>query len=115
MPEFTVQYAHRVAEKCPSQCLLSNVWVDTLKATAKGVGFGNVDESMIDKAKWLVLAMRERLELHVVNRVDHSRHHHYTLDFIRDNLASMAAAKCLVGHIVDDREFYKIITTNSQF
>jgi len=108
LPEFTVHYAGREDEKCPSEYLLSNVWVDTFKATVKGVGFGNVNESMIDKSKWLVLAMRERFELHVAQRVDRSRLHHYTLDFIRDNLASMSAAKCLVGHIVDNHEFYNI-------
>ena len=97
-----------MSEKCPSEYLLSGVWVDTFRATVKGVGFRNVDNSMVVKAKWLMLAMQERLELHIAGRVDKSRLHHYTLDFIRDNIAAMAAAKCIVGHIVDDYEFYRI-------
>ena len=49
--------------------------------------------------------MQERLELHVAGRVNNSRLHDYMLDFIWDNLVSMAAAKCLVGHIVAHHEF----------
>ena len=74
----------------------------------KGVGFRNVNDSMVVKAKWLMLAMQERLELHIAGRVENLRLRHYTLDFIRDNLAAMAAAKCIVGHVVNDYEFYKI-------
>ena len=83
MPNFSVRYAGRVNEKCPSEYLLSGVWVDTFRATVKGVGFRNVNDSMVVKAKWLMLAMQERLELHIAGRVDNSRLHHYTLDFIR--------------------------------
>lgn len=34
--------------------------------------------------------------------------HHYLLNFVWDKLLSMAAAKCLVCHIVEDPEFHKI-------
>ena len=66
------------------------------------------DVRWVVKAKWLMLAMQERLELHISGRVENSRLHHYTLDFIWENLAAMATVKCIVGHVVDDYEFYKI-------
>ena len=46
--------------------------------------------------------MQQRLDLHEIQRVDPSRHGHFTLRFTREKIPAMAAAMCLVGHIVDD-------------
>ena len=59
-----------MSEKCPSEYLLSGVWVDTFRATVKGVGFRNVNDSIVVKAKWLMLEIQEQLELHIAGRVD---------------------------------------------
>ena len=67
--------------------------ISALKATVKGVGFGAVDENIVEKAKCLLLALQQRLDLHIADRVDDIRRHHWTLGLIRDNLASMAAEK----------------------
>jgi len=85
------------------------VWVETLKASVRGVRVGEVNEGVVIKAKTLVPMMEQRLEHHIDARVDIRRKYHYSLDFIRDNLASVAAAKCLVGHIVNDLQSF---TTN---
>ena len=50
-PDFIITYSGRVSEKCPSEYLLNKVWVDALKATVKDVGFGVVNDGMVDKAK----------------------------------------------------------------
>lgn len=107
-PQFTVTYVRRAVEKCPSDYLLNRVWVETLKATVEGVTIGDVSESMVCKAKLLVSALQQRLDLHIRGRVDNKRQHHWTLEFIRDNLPSMAAVKCLSGHIAEHLESYNI-------
>ena len=73
----------------------------------KGVGFGNIDKSVVDKAKWLVLAYQQRLDLHIAYCSNKKRHHHWTQEFIWDNIPSVAAAKCLVGNIADHLEFFE--------
>jgi hypothetical protein len=110
MPEFTIAYAGRMSGKCPSEYLLSNAWVATLKSTVKGVSFRAFETSMIDEAKLLVLAMLQRLDLHIADpdRVDIRRHHHYTLDFVRDNVPAMAAILCLSGQVVDHLASFRI-------
>ena len=61
------------------------------------------------KAKTLVPMMEQRLDHHINARIDNRRkYHYYSLDFIWDNLASVAAAKCLVGHIVHDLQSFTI-------
>ena len=74
----------------------------------KVVGFVAVDETMVEKAKCLLLALHQRLDLHISDRVYDRGQHHWNLDFIWDNIASMVAAKCLVGHIADHIESYRI-------
>ena len=75
MPEFRITYAGRMNGKCPLEYLLSNAWVATLKSTVKGVSFGAFEKRMIDEAKWLMLAMLQPLDLHIVDldRVNISR------------------------------------------
>ena len=51
-PEFAVRDAGRGSEKCPSEYVLSSVWVDTVTATATGVGVRHVHESMVVTATW---------------------------------------------------------------
>ena len=108
VPHFEIVYATPSSQKCPSEYLKNKVWVDTFKSTIKGVGFGDVDEKMVDRAKYLVLTMRQRLDLHITNFVDKRRYHHYTLDYLRDNLPALAAGKCLVGHIVDQVQSFRL-------
>ena len=107
-PQFTITYATRVLEKCPSEYLLNSAWVESLKATAKGVSVGDVNQSMVAKAKLLMPALQQRLNLHIRERVDVRRQHHWLLEFIWDNLPSMAAVKCVSGHITEHLESYSI-------
>jgi len=48
------------------------------------------------------------LECHIAERVDTTQQNHWTLRFTRDNLPPMAAAMCIVGHIVDNRGTYSL-------
>ena len=70
IPNFAVAYATRINDKCPSEYLKNKDWVESFKATVKGVSFIDVDEEVVDRAKWLVLAMQQRIDLHVDERVD---------------------------------------------
>ena len=107
-PESTVPYAGEVVEKCPEVYLQNGAWISALKATVKVVGFVAVDETMVEKAKCLLLALHQRLDIHISDRVDDRGRHHWTLDFLRDNIASIVAAKCLIGHIADHLESYRV-------
>lgn len=47
--------------------------------------------------------MEGRLSLRISgDRVHRGKQNHWTLNFTRENLPSMAAALCVFGHIVDD-------------
>ena len=108
LPDFAVTYATRLNKKCPSEYLKSKDWVESMKLTVKGVSFIDVDEELVDRAKWLVLAMQQRIELHVDERVDKRRHHHYSLDFLMDNIPALAAGKCLTDHIVENVQSFRM-------
>lgn len=108
LPQFTVVYAGPAVDKCPSHYLQNLTWVETLKATVKGVQFGNVDDVMIQQAMKLLPAMQQRLLLCIDDYVDLSKHHHHTLDFVRDNLPAMAAIRCLIGQTVDRLEMFGV-------
>ena len=108
LPQFTVVYAGAAVEKCPSHYLQNSTWVETLKATVKGVRFDKVDSGTIQQAKILLPAMQQRLHYHVGEYVDPSKHGEYTLGFVGDNLLEMAAIKCLIGQIVDQPEMFGV-------
>ena len=108
IPNFAVAYATRINDKCPSEYLKNKDWVESFKATVKGVSFIDVDEEVVDRAKWLVLAMQQRIDLHVDERVDRRRHHHYSLDYLRDNIPSLAAGKCLTDQIVENVRSFRM-------
>ena len=108
LPDFTVTYATRINDKCPSEYLKSKDWVESLKATVKGVSFIDVDEEVVDRAKWLVLAMQQRIDMHVDDRADRRWHHHYALDYFRDNIPALAAGKCLTDQIVENVRSYRM-------
>ena len=59
---------------------------------------------MINNADKLVPLMMQRLNSLVSIRVDEKCHKHITLAFVRDNLPSVAAQMCLVGHVVSSVE-----------
>jgi len=106
MPAFTVTGVGQVNDKCPSEYLQNQTWVKSLASVIKGVEFMSVEADMMEKSKLLMSALQQRLEFHVSGRVDKRRWYHWTLDFVRDNFAPMAAAMCLVGHIADDLDTY---------
>ena len=108
MPEFTVVYAGRESRRMASDYLRSGTWVTALGAVVKGVHAVPITDSILAKADNLVLALEPRLDYHIAERVHRTRHNHWTLRFTRDNLAPMAAAMCVVGHIVDDLDTYSI-------
>ena len=73
----------------------------------KGVGFGVIGETMVEKSKCFMLALQQRQDIHFADRVDYRRRYHWTLDLIQNNIASIGAAKFLVGHIADNLESYR--------
>jgi len=107
-PKFSVVYARPAVAKKPSEYLKSQPWVDSLKSVVKGVGAVAITNELMDNADSLALALEPRLDLHIDDRVDLSRQDHFTLRFTRDNLSSMAAAMCLVGHVVSHVDTYRL-------
>ena len=108
VPEFNVVYAGPATTKPASDFFKDIVWVENWKRIVKGVGSIPITDELMGKADSLALSMAARLDLHIDDRVDKSRHSHWTLQFTRDNLPPMAAAMCLAGHIVDEIETYDI-------
>ena len=98
-PSFEVTRSVPVNERRPSAYLQDGKWVDALKATAKGVTFINVEERHLRESDVLVRAMEQRLDMHLAARVHKSKRRHWTVHFVRDNLARMAAAMMLTGHM----------------
>ena len=99
-----------MSDKCPSEYLNSDVLVETVQSTVKGVNFGSADNSMVAKEKLLVFTMQKHLDLHISDptRVHKSRRHYYTIDFDRGNFPAMAATMCFSDHIVDDLESFRV-------
>ena len=62
----------------------------------------------IEPSGWYVLAMQQRIDMHVDERVDRRRHHHYALDYFRDNIPALAAGKCLTDQIVENVRSYRM-------
>ena len=106
MPEFTVLSSGPINNKHASDYLNNTAWINSLKSVVKGVEFLPVNAAITAKSELLVEALRQRLDFHISGRVDRRRWHHWTLDFVRDNLAPVAAAMSLVGHIADDLDTY---------
>ena len=86
MPEFTVVYAGPKDKKLPAAYLRDSAWVEALKPVVKCVGMVPMDEVMIKKYNHLALILESRLDYHVAERVDPTRHNHWTLRFTRDSL-----------------------------
>lgn len=108
VPAFNVVYAGPQLSKRASEYLSNTTWVEVWKRIVKGVSSIAITDEMMNTADKLAESMAARLAIHIDDRVDSSRHNHWTLQFTRDNLPPMAAAMCLVGHIVDDIETYGI-------
>ena len=106
MPDFTVVYAGPVSAKLPREYLQNPAWVNAFKSVVKGVNAIDINEELMEKADNLASLLVPRLAYHIADRVDQTRRKHWTLGFTRDNLPPVAAAMCLVGHIVDDIESY---------
>ena len=82
--------------------------MNALKPSVEDVSFVDADEDLVQNSKILMLALQKRLDLYLSGRVDVWRHHHWIVYFIRDNLAPMSDAMCLVGHSADRLESYSI-------
>ncbi len=52
------------------------------------------------------LFTKPRLDQHVVNQVDESKHNHWTLQFTHNNVPPMDTEMCLLGHVVNDLQFF---------
>ena len=86
MPEYTVVYAGPQNKKLPAAYLRDSAWVEALQLVVKVVGVVPMDDTMITKANHLALILESRLDYHVAERVDPTRHNHWTLRFTRDSL-----------------------------
>ena len=108
MPKFNVVYAGPKKSTPASEYLDNTVWVEGVKRSFKGVTFVPIDDELKKRADILATLLVARLDCHVSERVDSSRQDHWTIDFTRANITVMAAAMCLVGHIVEDIGSYKL-------
>ena len=103
-PNFDVIYAglrESSIVRAPSSFLDNAHWLDGVKGNIKGVRFGEVTQDMKDRADKLCPALEMRLKCHISEKVDDSRHDHYSLPFVSENLPPMSALLCLVGHVVE--------------
>lgn len=107
-PTFEVISSALMNERQPSEYLKDKEWVKALKATVKGVKFVGVNERRVHESDTLVQALQQRLDLHLSAWVHVSKHHHWTVHFTRDNLAPMAAAMMLTGHMTGHLETHNI-------
>lgn len=107
-PTFEVTSSVLVNQRQPSEYLKDDEWVKALKATVKGVPFVDVNEQHVHESDILVQALEQRLDLHIAERVHVSKHHHWTVHFTRDNLAPMAAAMMLTGHMMGHFDTHSI-------
>jgi len=107
-PTFTVYQAHKQVAKLPSEYLRNLSWLRKLKSVVKGVQAIPIDEELMSKAVALGRLLEPRPNQHIAERVNKSRHNHWAMRFSPDNMPPMAAAMCLVGHIIDDIECYSI-------
>mmetsp|Transcript_9859 Transcript_9859/g.17267 ORF Transcript_9859/g.17267 Transcript_9859/m.17267 type:complete len:268 (+) Transcript_9859:1034-1837(+) len=79
-----------------------------MEGYGEGSRICNYGDKLIDNANKLALALTTRLDFHVAEKVDPTRHNHWTLRFTKDNLSPVAAGMCLVGHVVDDLDTYSL-------
>jgi hypothetical protein len=107
-PNFSIVYSRPVTARKPSDYLKDNNWVDALELVLKGVNAVPIKEELMDNANNLALALDPRLNFHIGDRVDETKHDHWTLQFTRDNISPMAAAMCLVGHVVGDIKKHRL-------
>ena len=76
LPEFTVVNASVEDLKCTSHYFQNSIWVEMLKATVKGIRFGNMDDDMIECSKKLLLAMQQRLHFLIEEFVHPTKYGH---------------------------------------
>ena len=107
-PTFEVTRSVLINKRRPSEYLQDEQWVKALKATVKGVRFVEVHERHVHESDTLGKALEQRLDLHLSARVHASKYHHWTVYFVRDNLAPMAAAMVLTGHMMGHIETHNI-------
>ena len=103
-PTFEVTSSVLVNERRPSEYLQDEQWLKALKGTVKGVRLVEVTERRVHESDILAKVLEQRLDLHISARVHPSKHHHWTMYFVRDNLAPMAAAMMLTGHVLGHLE-----------
>ena len=103
-PKFDVVYADLTSgtnSREPSSYLQDPAWVDTFKSCVRGVLSDESESVATGRADKLATALEMRLKSHVATKVDATKHRHWTLSFVLDNLPPMAAGLCLVDHVVD--------------
>ena len=101
-PSFSVVYYQPVSTKLPSDYLQNDMWIESLKSVLKGVSFVALTSQLKENANQLAIILESRFNFHVESKVDTRRQDHWTIRFTRDNIPAVAAAMCVVGHIVDD-------------
>ena len=91
VPNFSVVYACPEEAKKASEYLSDVAWVRAFKATVKGVSIVSINNDLKAIADSLAECMLSQLALHAIDSIDTSRRKHFTIGFMRDNIASMAA------------------------
>mmetsp|Transcript_22611 Transcript_22611/g.34254 ORF Transcript_22611/g.34254 Transcript_22611/m.34254 type:complete len:444 (-) Transcript_22611:16-1347(-) len=110
LPQFAVVHAGPSQQKRASDYLSDKDWVLSFEATVKGrISTSTVTTAMKINADKLESSLSARLSFHVSGRVHQTKQQHWTINrFTPDNLAPMAAAMCMMGHIVDRVERWRM-------
>eukprot|EP00986_Skeletonema_menzelii_P009304 scaffold4187_cov135-Skeletonema_menzelii.AAC.10 len=110
LPQFAVVHAGPSTMKHASDYLTDEDWVLAFEATVKGrISTSTVTQAMKINADKLESALAARLNFHIAGKVHQSKQKHWTVNrFVPDNLAPMAAGMCLMGHIVDRVERWRM-------
>lgn len=93
-----------IAAKNPSEYLRDPKWREAAELSIKGVTFCDVTDEMAANADKLLPLMKQRLKRHIAIRLDDKSSDHMFLKFTRDNLSTVVAQMCFVGHVVSGVE-----------
>ena len=113
LPTYSIVEAGNIERKPARLYLADQLWRTSVIEVVKGVKVVPMNDcnrlsEMIINVEDVQSAMETRFEFHIAERVHSSRQDHWTLKFTRDNLAPMAAAMCMFGHVVDYVKEYRL-------
>lgn len=98
-PAATVEtMGSQTSSRKASEYLSDDSWVTAIRNSFLG-NFQDVDDEMKGRADELLTRLLYNLDSHINKKVEQSKHHHFTLEWTRNNLAQFAAVVSLAGQV----------------